>query len=169
MNQIRSLFAQMNMANCDLSTTVPLALRLDQLLELSHQLKIDLEKLLSNRATLQKSPFVDSIKFTLTPAQIAYMMNQANFDIDTLKTVEHNLKHGGEEHQRFHLNSSQLAYLLANRRTIGMQNITGLSASQLLGLYVLQRQSVTDERKYSFLLTYEQIKQIALLQSNRFC
>lgn len=169
MNQIRSLFAQMNMTNCNLSAAVPLALQFDQFIELSHQLKIDLEKLLSNRTALPKSPFIDGIKFTLMPAQIAYMMNQTNFGIDTLKAIEHNLKHGDKEHQRFRLNSSQLAYLIANRRTIRVQNITGLSPSQLLGLYALQQQSVNNERTLSFSLTYEQIKQIALLQSNRLC
>ena len=165
-NQIRALIAQMNAANCTLSTATPLVLHLDQFIDLCDRLKVDMHKLVDNRAQLQTPSLIDSSRFTLTPTQVAYMIKQAQYDFKTLTAIEQNLKKQEKKHQRFHLNSSQLVYLLANRRGILAQNVRGVSAAQLIGLYVLQRQIAKDEPTFSFSLTYEQIKQLALFQSN---
>jgi hypothetical protein len=147
---------------------LPLVFDLDQFIELCDQLKIDIDKLLDNKAVSQKSSLIDSSKskFNLTPVQIAYLINQARFDIKKLISIEQNLKKSGTQAKQFHLNSSQLAYLFANQRIIHHQNIAGLSTAQLIALYVLQQQSIKDEATSSFSLTYQQIKQLALSQSN---
>lgn len=175
-SQIRYLIAQINTGNCTLSPStasleqqqLPLILNLDQFIELCDQLKIDINKLFENKAVLQKSSLIDGFpsKFNLTPAQISYLINQAKFDIKKLITIEQNLKKSGMQAKRFRLNSSQLAYLFVKQHIVHDQNITGLSTAQLIALYVLQQQSIKDEQMSLFSLTYQQIQQLALSQSN---
>lgn len=176
-SQIGYLIAQINTGNCTLSPStasleqqqLPVILNLDQFIELCDQLKIDIDKLFENKAVLQKSSLIDGFpsKFNLTPAQISYLINQAKFDIKKLITIEQNLKTHRLKPQPFRLNSSQFAYLLTNHRIIHSHDIVGLSAAQLIGLYVLQQQSIKDEQTSLFSLTYQQIKQLALFQSRR--
>jgi hypothetical protein len=176
-SQIRSLIAQIEMVNWTASkSTLPseeqqshLILHLDQLIQLCHQQKINIDKLLDNEIALQNSSQINSskIKFTLLPSQIAHLINQHNFDIRKLKTVEQNLKKQNIQAQQFRLNSSQLAYLFANHRIVHHHETVGLSAAQLIGLYMLQQQSTKDDQTPSFSLSYQQIKQLALMQSKR--
>jgi len=146
---------------------LPLILHLDQLIELCNQQKIDIDKFLDNEITLQNSSLFGSskLKFTLLPSQIAYLINQNKFDIRKLITIEQNLKAQGIQAQQFRLNSSQLAYLFTNHRIVHSHDIPGLSVAQLIGLYVLQQQSIKDKQTSLFSLTYQQIKQLALFQS----
>jgi hypothetical protein len=148
---------------------LPLSLHLDQLIELCNQQKIDMNKFLDNETALQNSSLFDNskFKFTLSPSQIAYLINQNKFDVKKLITIEQNLKTHRLKPQPFRLNSLQFAYLLTNHRIVHSHDIVGLSAAQLIGLYVLQQQSIKDEQTSLFSLTYQQIKQLALFQSRR--
>jgi hypothetical protein len=132
---------------------LPLVLQLDQLIELCHQQKIDINKFTNNEASRLK------VKFTLLPSQIAHLIHQNNFDIKKLITIEQHLKTQDIQDQQFRLNSSQLAYLFANHRIDQSNEDVGLSVAQFIGLYVLQQQS------NEISLTYQQIKQLAQMQS----
>lgn len=175
-NQIRSLIAQLDIVNWTLLTSttsleqqqLPLILDLDQLIELCNQQKISVDKLLNNETALQNPSLFDSskIKFTFSSSQIAQLINQNNFDIRKLIAIEQSLKEQDTQSQQFRLNASQLAYLFINRRIVHSHEIVGLSVGQLIGLYMLQQQSVKDDQISSlFSFTYQQIKQLALIQS----
>lgn len=166
-SQIRSLIAQINMVNSASLVSqqqLPLVLHLDQLIELCHQQKIDLDEFLEKDFPLQNASLYDSakLKFTLSPSQIAYLVDKNQLDIRKLMFIKQNLKTRG---QQFRLSSSQLAYLLVNHRIVHNHDNVGLSAAQLIGLYMLHQQSIKDEQTSLFSLTYQQIKQLALLQS----
>ena len=62
------------------------------------------------------------------------------------------------------MNSSQLAYLLANHCIMHHHEKIGLSAAQLIGLYMLQQQSIEDDQTAFFSLTYQQIQTLAIMQ-----
>jgi hypothetical protein len=174
-DQIRSLIAQINMVNCTSLISnkaleqqqLPLGLHLDQFIELCDQQKIGIDEFLENKTALQKSLLLNNseFKFTLLSSQIACLINQNQFDIKKLITIEQNLKTQGRKAQQFRLNSSQLAYLFANQRIDHSHDIAGLSAAQLIGLYLFQQQSNTDKQISLFSLTYQQIKHLALIQS----
>lgn len=147
--QIQLLINHLNANDCNTSNQQDssLALHLDQFIEICHRQKID-----TNNLTITSQPTLTD-KFSLTPSQIADLIQQNNFDVKKLKIIEKQLKT-----QRFYLNPSQLAYLFVHRRPTYSKTIEGLSASQLVALYMLQQPK-------RFSLTYEQIKQIALQQS----
>jgi len=176
-NQIRSLIDQIDMVNWTLLTSslsfnqqqLPLVLYLDQLIELCSQQKIDINKLVDNETVPQNSSLFDhsKIKFSLSLSQIAHLINQNNFDIRKLIAIEQSLKEQDIQAQQFRLNASQLAYLFVNRHDIHDHAIVGLSVGQVIGLYMLQQQSTREDQTSLFSLTYQQIKQLALIQSKR--
>lgn len=136
---------------------IPLVLHLDQLIELCQQQKIDIDKFFEKEINLQNSLSSDDTKFnfSLSSSQIAYLIHQNQFDMKKLLFMEQNLK---RQNKQFRLNSSQFAYLYANYRITHSHDSVGLSAAQLIGLYMLQQKSL-------FSLTYQQIEYLALLQS----
>ncbi|CAF0769866.1 unnamed protein product [Adineta steineri] len=173
--QIQFLIAQIDMMNwLSLSPNfpfkqqqLPLILHLNQLIELCNQQHINIDKLLNNQTDLQNSlsPVNPNFEFTFSPSQIAYIINQHNFDIKKLLAVQQNLKKQDSQTQQFHLNISQLAYLFLNRHIIHSHEIVGLSASQLIALYMLPQSPIQDDQTSFFSLTYQQIKQLALMQN----
>ncbi|CAF3800448.1 unnamed protein product, partial [Adineta steineri] len=173
--QIQFLIAQIDMMNwLSLNPNVsfkqqqlPLILHLNQLIELCNQQHINIDKLLNNQTDLQNSlsPVNSNFEFTFSPSQIAYIINQHNFDMKKVLAIQQNLKKQDSQTQQFHLNISQLAYLFVNRHIIHSHEIVGLSASQLIALYMLQQSSIQDDQTSFFSLTYQQIKQLALMQN----
>ncbi|UJR22823.1 hypothetical protein I4U23_025853 [Adineta vaga] len=165
-SQIQSLIAQIDVINESLLISarheakqdqhLPLVLHLHQFIELCSQQRISMERLLHNESTLQNSSpsfFVDSkFKLNLSNLQMAYLIKKNQFDINKLSAMQ---QHMGA--QTFRLNTSQLAYLFHNHRTIQNHTIGGLSASQLIALHMLYPSF--------FVLTYQQIEQLALIQN----
>ncbi|CAF2672103.1 unnamed protein product [Rotaria sp. Silwood2] len=173
-SQIRSLITQINLINWISSTFTLsseqyswLVLQLDQLIELCNQQMIDIYSLLDNETSSQDSSLLDrsKIKFTLSPSQIAHLIKQNNFDIQKLIDIEQNLKKHGIQDQQFRLNSSQLAYFFAHRRLVNNQRIVGFTVAQLIGIYMLQQNSNENDQSLLFSFDYQQIKQLALIQS----
>ena len=75
-----------------------------------------------------------------------------------LMAIEERIQKQDEATNSFHFTSSQLAYLVSNQRIDQPRVVTGLTASQLLGLVALQQAA-------SFALSYSQVEQLALQQS----
>ncbi|CAF1576332.1 unnamed protein product, partial [Adineta steineri] len=173
--QIQFLIAQIDMMNwLSLNSNfsfkqqqLPLILHLNQLIELCNQQHIDIDKLLNNQTDLQNSlsPVNSNFEFTFSASQIAYIINQHSFDMKKVLAIQQNLKKEDSQTQQFHLNISQLAYLFVNRHIMHSHEIVGLSASQLIALYMLQQSSIQDDQTSFFSLTYQQIKQLALMQN----
>lgn len=133
-----------------------LVLHLHQFIELCGQQGISMERLVHKISAAQNPSLFDRSKFklNLSHLQIASLINKNQFNIKKLSVMQQHM-----QAQAFRLNTSQLAYLFHNRRIIQNHTIGGLSASQLIALYVLYQSS--------FSLTYQQIEQLALIQSER--
>ena len=174
-SQIRSLTIQINLVNRLLLTStaplelqhIPLVLHLDQLIELCYQQSINMDKFLDNEANLRNSLLLDEseIKFALSSLQIKHLIDQNKFDMKKLITIEQNLNRQNMQAQSFRLNSSQLVYFFVNRRIANSRQVVGLSVSQLIGLYMLQQQPAKNHQSSLFSLDYQQIKQLAVIQS----
>ncbi|CAM4915049.1 unnamed protein product [Rotaria socialis] len=171
-NQVQRLTNQIDLIN-SISSTLELSqekeqswlvLHLDQLIELCHQQRINIDKLLDNEIDSQNSSVIDvsKIKFTISPLQIVHLVNQYNFNIRKLIFMEQNLKNQSQQTQRFRLNSLQLAYLFAHRRIVNNHDTVGLTISHLIGIYMLLHKSNENDQ---FSLNYQQIKQLALIQN----
>ncbi|CAF4962681.1 unnamed protein product, partial [Rotaria magnacalcarata] len=173
-NQVQCLTNQIDLINSVSSTLeLPqekelswLVLHLNQLIELCHQQRINIDKLLDNDMDSKNSSLIDvsKIKFTISPLQIVHLVNQYNFNIRKLIVMEQNLKNQSQQTQRFRLNSLQLAYLFAHRRIVNNHDTVGFSISQLIGIYMLLHKSNENDQLSVFSLNYQQIRQLALIQ-----
>ncbi|CAF2090381.1 unnamed protein product [Rotaria magnacalcarata] len=174
-NQVQCLTNQIDLINSVSSTLeLPqekelswLVLHLNQLIELCHQQRINIDKLLDNDMDSKNSSLIDvsKIKFTISPLQIVHLVNQYNFNIRKLIVMEQNLKNQSQQTQRFRLNSLQLAYLFAHRRIVNNHDTVGFSISQLIGIYMLLHKSNENDQLSVFSLNYQQIRQLALIQN----
>ena len=157
--QIRSLVTQQVLVNDALPSTleqsaIPLVLDLNQLMALSDQHQTDVNALLANGITANPSQST----LLLSPGQIAHLIRQHQFDLQDLRAMEERLQQSDLRTNPFQFTPSQLAYLISNQRVDRSRAVTGLTASQLLGLFALHQQA-------SFSLCYSQVEQLALQQS----
>ncbi|CAF1222036.1 unnamed protein product [Adineta ricciae] len=161
-NQIQCLINQIDLVNTSTNRgpRLPLVLHLHQLIELCSLKKIKLDP--NYEPSLPTSSSVSlndpKLKFCLLSVQLTHLINKNNWNMEQLSTIQRNMmKEQQVESRQFRLNAPQLAYLFHNRRV--SQNLTtdGLSASQFLVLYLLNQSSLT--------LTYQQIEQLARMQS----
>ena len=153
-SQIRSLISQADGANATLSSSplnrqqLPLTLHLGQLMQLCQQHNI-------NIAAPSPSSTEDvNRRFNLSTVQLAHLIKQHNYPFEQLLAIEQNLRGDPVKAQEFLLSASQIGYLLTHHHTT---RIHGFSIAQLIALHVLHASI--------FSLTYEQTKQLALMQS----
>lgn len=137
---------------------LPLILHLRQLIELCSLQKIKLG--LNYESLLPTSVSLDDLKlkFCLSPLQLTHLINKNHFNTEQLSIIERNIKQ--QQHvqsQQFRLNEPQLVYLFHNRHVSQNRTAVGLSSSQLIALFLLNRSSLT--------LTHQQVEQLARMQS----
>jgi hypothetical protein len=138
---------------------MPLVLHRNQLIALCDNQPIDVNTLLTeNTTSASVAPSGPSQStLVLSPAQIAHLIHQHKFDMPHLMAIEKRFQKQDEATNPFHFTSSQLAYLMSNERIDQPRVVTGLTASQLLGLFALQQ-------PVSFSISYSQVEQLALQQ-----
>ena len=152
--QLRSLISQADGANATRPSSsldrqqLPLTLHLDQLMQLCHEHSINIA------APSPSSTDDVNRRFHLSTLQLAQLIKQHDYPFEQLLAIELSLKRDDTKAQEFLLSASQIGYLFTHHNTARSH---GFSATQLIGLHVLHA-SV-------FSLTYEQTKQLALLQS----